>query len=168
MFDNPVVKYNNAGKDSSSNTPYTQNKFIYALKIGKWKYIVEFEEFPQNIFFVKFYRKKDKNSKRRFNVIYNDYESKFELTKILNVCLSITKEHYGKNNKASFGFIGSSSEKDRDVIRRYSLYSKFATSFFSKDKFEHYTNKEKGVYLLLNKSCNHNLAKIEDIINELI
>ncbi len=168
MFDSPVPHYNNVGKDNSSNTSYTIDKYIYTSKIGKWRYIFELEEFPKYIYFIKFYRKKDKNNKRRFNIIYNDFESKFELIKILNICLSITKDFYSKDNKSSFGFIGSPSNKDKNIIRRYSLYTKFATNFFSKEKFEHYTNKDKGLYLLLSKKSNHNLKDIEEIIYELL
>lgn len=131
-----------------------------SLKSGL-DYMVRVEEYPNNMYAVKFYLKSHSNSDRKYQLLTNTYEART----VINTCINIMLSVYDKNDKASFGFIGSNSDGESiSNTKRYRVYSKIIATYFSDKLFMHIENIDRSVYMLINRlELKHNPNLIEDI-----
>jgi len=126
---------------------------IYTFKTNKAKYIVEVEEYRQNIFIIKFYRKIDRFCKNKFNVLTNE----FNCTRIISTCVRILISILEKNHSASFGFLGSNTispnfiEKKEDT-QRFGIYKAVMENFVGDIVFSHAMDKIHSTYLMINRN----------------
>jgi hypothetical protein len=95
-----------------------------------------------------------------------------EARKVLNTCINIGYDIYAKNPFASFGFIGMPTVDGKEIeklkeTKRYKVYEKLAKFHFKPENFEHRRNKEKSLYLLLNKKKIQQNGKTYDEIKKM-
>jgi len=138
---------------------------IYTFKNRKnTQYIINVEEFHNDIFIVKFFTKALRLSNKKFNYLTDEKDAR----RIIFTCVELATKIYTDNPLASFGFIGSPTPKElnRDNkfldTKRFKVYTKFAKFFFSPQNFLHTLNPEYSLYILYNKnhiSKNNNLQK---------
>lgn len=123
---------------------------LYKFKSTKsnlW-YIVLIEQYKYNVFAVKFYPKKWSNSKFKYQLLTNTNEPR----KIINTCINVMLSIYEKYHDASFGFVGANKVgEELNETKRYKVYSTIIATYFSNEYFYHKENKEKSVYLLINR-----------------
>lgn len=115
-----------------------------------------------NIYAVKFYPKKYKDSKNKYRIATNTFEPR----RIINTCINIMLSIYKEDTMASFGFIGANglNENSTNCTKRYRVYSKIMATYFSSERFYHKENKEKSAYMLINKKSLH---KDENLISKI-
>lgn len=156
-------------KDEANQDGLLQVK-LYRFKSTKSKitYIVRVEKYMYNIYAVKFYPKKYKDSKNKYRIATNTFEPR----RIINTCINIMLSIYKENTMASFGFIGANglNENSTNCTKRYRVYSKIMATYFSSERFYHKENKEKSAYMLINKKSLHKdenlISKIESFFME--
>ena len=124
-------------------------------------YLVRVEEYPNNMYAVKFYLKNHSHSDKKYQLLTNTFEART----IINTCINIMLSVYEKNDNASFGFIGSNSDGEPVAnTKRYRVYSKIIATYFSDKLFMHIENIDKSVYMLINrKQLELNPNLIDDI-----
>lgn len=128
---------------------------IYTFKNRKnTVYIVNIEEYENDIFILKFHTKQHRLSKKRYNLLTHEKDAR----RVIYSCIQIGREILSINTLASFGFIGApipiECERGKNKYhrtKRFKVYQKFATFFFSPDNFEHRPNEQFSSYLLLNR-----------------
>jgi hypothetical protein len=143
---------------------------IYTFKNRKnTQYIVNVEEYDFDVFVIKFHTKSNRQSKNRYCLLTHEKDAR----RIIFTCIKIGQDIYSKNKNASFGFIGAPlikeiKEREKDAVlnntKRFKVYRKFATFFFSPDNFIHSENVLYSSYLLVNKESATSNPKIEDDI----
>lgn len=134
--------------------------YKFRFKTNKHTYIVDIEQYKNQIFILKFYLKNHRNSKNRFS--FRTHEG--QATAILSTCLKIAVELYIKIPLASFGFVGGNDVDEKiSNNKRYRIYKAVAFRFFSEEKFEHYKNDKNSLFLLFNKE-NQTINKEEVIL----
>lgn len=137
---------------------------LYTFKSTKsnlW-YIVLVEQYEHDVFAVKFYPKKWRNSKLKYQLLTGTNEPR----KIINTCINVMLSVYEKNPNASFGFVGANriNESSSNETKRYKVYSTIVATYFSNEFFFHKENKEKSAYLLINnKALSSNPTLVKDI-----
>lgn len=154
-------------KDEANQDGLLQVK-LYRFKSTKSKitYIVRVEKYMYNIYAVKFYPKKYKDSKNKYRIATNTFEPR----RIINTCINIMLSIYKEDTMASFGFIGANglNENSTNCTKRYRVYSKIMATYFSSERFYHKENKEKSAYMLINKKSLHKdenlISKIESFL----
>ena len=124
-------------------------------------YIVLVEQYKYDVFAVKFYPKKWRNSKNKYRLLTKTYEPR----RIINTCINIMLSIYDKNKNASFGFVGANriGESIKET-KRYKVYSTIIATYFSDQLFYHKENKDKSAYLLIN---NNSLSKNPSLIRDI-
>jgi len=165
--------YNGIG-DHDKNALIKEHK--YAFKTSKnISYIVNVEQYKHEVFVLKFHLKKHSDSPKKYNLLlfnskdhYKNYKCQ-DARKVLHTCVLIGKEIASKHPHASFGFIGMPTIHDGSIeplkeTPRYQLYQKLAYFFFKEEHYEHRRNKDKSVYLLLNKK---KIEKNPNILNDI-
>lgn len=160
-------EYRKATCIKGSHDTYLQNH-IYSFKTSKKKsYIVNVEEYLHDVFILKFHTKATTWSKKKYTLLTNDHEAR----KIIFTCIQIGLEIYNSKPTASFGFIGAPTKNEikrkhiLEKTKRFRVYRKFATFFFSPNNFLHSANERYSSYLLINRQkINHD----PDITNKII
>lgn len=145
--------------------PYYSAKFIMKrkpvyqgmIRIDQWrfqsektgrKYIVDVEVYDKHIYSVKFYPKEKANSKSRFSCLTGDFEPR----RIVLTCIYILKIYIESDEQSSFAFVGAHSEGEpQESNKRFRFYSRMMTTYVGESIFEHYSDEEKGAYLLARK-----------------
>lgn len=132
-----------------------RKKYIFTFKSTKDStiYIVNVDEYDFHVYIVKFYRKKDRLSKNKFNLLSRSNDAR----KIIYTCIDIGKEIAGKNELASFGFIGAPTPEEKEQknikkTKRFRVYDKYAAFYFNPNNYIHLRNEQYSSYLLINKS----------------
>lgn len=76
----------------------------------------------------------------------------------------------GRDEKASFFFIGAEDEKDQKgmVSRRFRLYRRFVLSTISGDKFDHYRRNDLSLYILVNREYVDDTASYADELADMV
>lgn len=160
MFDSfyPFFKLNKRLPNYQHNK-YDYVDIYYFDGSSNERYLVEVEVYEKYfLYVVKFYRRKDKNIKHKFNINTNLNEA----TPIIRTCINIMLTQYKKNVFASFGFIGANSlaETSKENTKRFRIYSKVMQNMFSLVEFEHIVYGEGSAYLMLNRHTISNNATI--------
>lgn len=173
MFDiDTSYHYRRVGDHSAltTNRKLVEHLSIYSFKTSNYPYLVEVEQYPHNIYVLKFYRRIHKGNKERFNLLTNEGRC----SRIVGTCFSIFMDIYKKNPLASFGFIGSytidkktGNVEPKSSTKRFKIYSLAVISYFGEETFTHFQNPANSVYLAIS---NKNIAvmKIADEANKIL
>lgn len=136
-----------------TNKPRHVVSWLYRFKTRlNHTYIVEAHQHDYDLFIIKFYKKNEKLSKHRYNVMYNDFDG----WRIMGTCLRVAQDILKHKPEASFGFMGEptmkecENENSRKVTKRYRVYKQIAVSYFSPDGWDHVWVEEISAYMLFN------------------
>lgn len=108
--------------------PYnTVHRFTFR-GFNRQRYIVLVEEYPFDVFALKFYLHAHRLSSKKYQLLTGFHD----VSRIIRTCIEIFLHFYQTNNEASFGFIGSNlvDESLRET-KRYRVYSQVMKNFFS-------------------------------------
>jgi len=136
---------------------------IYHFKSPKTKqwYIVRVEEYPHHFFGVKFYLKSDSNNPHKYNRLSGLNEPRA----VINTCIAIMFDVEKNNPQASFGFIGANITGEGFAnTKRFRVYRRILTTYFSEDIFYHYQVIEQSAYALVRRT---ELEKNTDMIEQI-
>jgi hypothetical protein len=152
MFDSPF-EYRKADVRKGALGNQIDYIIIYTFDTGKCRYIVEVEHYDHNFYIVKYYPKKCKNYKYRFNILTSEYIA----PRIIATCLRIIESITKKDPAANFGFVGSPTvmpemnwREGQANTKRFRLYKYAFESYFGHEMFTHYMNVVSSVYLIIN------------------
>ena len=88
-----------------------------------------------------------------------------EARPVIHTCIAIMQEISEKDQRASFGFVGSNMKGETvDYTKRFKIYSRMMVTYFSEEVFEHFMLVSKSAYLLIRKS---ELAIHPDLLHDL-
>lgn len=126
-----------------------EKEHLYTFRCrNNYQYMVIVEEYDYNFFAIKFHLKKDRDNKKKYEILtnYND------APRVIRTCVDIMIALYNKNPYCSFGFKGSNSDSELPAnTKRFRIYKQVMEYFFSLEKFFHFYDKNSIAYLLLNK-----------------
>jgi len=136
---------------------------IYTFKSNcNLTYLVRCQLHTNSFYAVKFHLKNHTDSGDKYKFLTNRGNSQI----ILNTVLVIMESLVTENPYVSFGILGAPllSEKSKFKTKRYRLYSRIFSTFFSPLTFSHFVCKKSSAYLLINRtSTTENLKdKIEE------
>ena len=131
-----------------------------STRTKKW-YIVRVEQYPNDFYGIKFYLKDDRLNPHKYNRLTGLNEPR----PIIHTCIAILMELAEQNPNASFGFIGANllGESDHET-KRFRVYRRILTTYFSEEHFLHYQIIEKSAYALVRR---HVLENNPDLIKEI-
>ena len=173
MFDiGTSYTYCRVGDHSSLtvNRKFVEHLSIYRFKTNNYTYLVEVERYPHHIYVLKFYQRKYKGSKEKFNLLTHEGRC----SRIVGTCFSIFMDIYNKNPLASFGFIGAhtidkktGATEQKNNTKRYRIYSLAVMSYFGEETFTHLADPSNSVYLAISNK-NQSVMKIADEANKIL
>ncbi|HWZ03824.1 MAG TPA: hypothetical protein VNX40_09450 [Mucilaginibacter sp.] len=145
-------------KDGSSHLFTLVYKFH--SPITKYIYILHADYHEENVFAIKFYAKKDRNSDYKYSLLTN----KGDVGNILITCLKAIPLILKDYPDASFGFIGSrtidmesKTAEDYGNNQRFRIYRRIIDKKIGLNIFEHYVYEPISGYLLVNKSARQDI-----------
>jgi hypothetical protein len=153
----PHYPYTFLTRLSSGEVPVLVYHFR-STKTKRW-YIVRVEQYPHDFYGIKFYLKSDGRSPRKYNRLTGLNEPR----PIIYTCIAILMELAERYPNSSFGFIGANliGESENET-KRFRVYRRILTTYFSEEHYLHYQIKEKSAYALVRKTTlenNPNLIK---------
>ncbi|MCC6413495.1 MAG: hypothetical protein IT270_17685 [Saprospiraceae bacterium] len=163
MFDR-IYAYRKADKQRGV-TGETVHLFVF--RTTKRRCIIfeahEFSTCPLMV--VKFFDKAHKLSDKRFSLLNGSNEA----GSIIRTALEIMLELYKSNPFLSFAFMGAPDEDgDLRETRRFRIYREMLKRLFSDLDFQHIQQKEKSLYVLLNRNyCGTQPERQNDIFSTL-
>lgn len=155
MYDIKFIQKDNC-KDGSDHL-FT---FIYKFFCTDTKlhYIIRAEYHRENVFAIKFYCKKDKRSKYKYNKIIN--KNKYStVLKIFQTCLAIIPQLLSQYPNCNFAILSSRSidfsnpkklTENLQKNQRFRIYTKFLQDRIGNKTFTHFQYQKYSSYLLLN------------------
>lgn len=161
-------EFRHAGSGRKKDPPLIQeHKYTFKASPKNLKYIVNVEEYPHNVYVLKFHLKNHTHSKWKYCELTD--VGLVPARKILFTCIDIGYQIRSKNELASFGFLGNPTKeevrtKHFNKTKRFRVYDNYARFFFSPDTYEHIMDEEKSIYLLLNKKA---VAKEPKLLSEI-
>ena len=139
-------------------------KLLYSFKSNKshQTYWVWVEVYSQHFYAVKFHLKAHRDSDKKYNILTGLNEPR----ECIQTCMAIMKEVSGKDDKASFGFIGANSIGESELeTKRFRVYSRYMQTYFNSEEFEHHYNLMKSAYLII---CKQQLKDNPNLINDIV
>lgn len=137
------------------------------------KYVINIEEYKEDLFAIKFYPKCLKRSDFKYNRIIN----KGDVINVLMTCASTIPHILIRNKNASFGFVGSRTIDFRNAFiesynenKRYRIYSELIKQVIGDKTFVHIEYEKISGYLLLNRNFSSIATKekrIKQVLNEI-
>lgn len=130
-------------------------KYFFDTEDGT-RYIIHLEHYPNNIFVIKFYPRKLKNNKFRYNVL----TKRGHFTKIIRTNINLLISFYKQYPDSHFGFIGAKTycpikktfTESEAMTRRFMIYRYAMVNLINPDDFDHHEDKNKSTYLLINSN----------------
>jgi len=155
----PHYPYTFLTRQSTGDVPVLIYHFR-SSRTKKW-YIVRVEEYPNKFFGIKFYLKDDRLNPHKYNRLTGLNEPR----PIINTCIAILMELAEQYPGSSFGFIGANliGESEKET-KRFRVYRRILTTYFSEEHYLHYQIIEKSAYALV---CKHVVEKNPNIIREI-
>lgn len=131
-----------------------------STRTKKW-YIVRIEQYPDEFFGIKFYLKDDRLNPHKYNRLTGLNEPR----PVIYTCIAILMELAEKKPNASFGFIGANMPgENENETKRFRVYRRILTTYFSEETYLHYQIIEKSAYALIRRSVlENNPGIIQDI-----
>lgn len=134
-----------------SHESYLKGTSIYSFRSTKSSltYLVRVEHYKMDVYIIKFFLKNNRLSPYKYNLLTNTFEPR----RIINTCINILLDVYHTHPEASFGFIGANKiGETEDNTKRYRVYKKIVTTYFTDIYFYHHYNVDKSAYILINKA----------------
>lgn len=136
-------------KDYNSESIKT---YVYQVKSSRTQieYFVNLEEFPFDVFAIKFHLKSDNKAKEKYKMKSNANEAKT----IFRTCVNILIEHHKLNRMSTYVVVGSNSLEELSIenTQRYRIYKYMLTNFICHVEFEHFKFEKQSIYLVLNRN----------------
>jgi hypothetical protein len=155
VFDS-YYQLNKVGVDKAHNKKYLIEVITYSFKSDRNYYLVEVELYRYDIYIIKFFLKKDKRNKLKYNVL----TSENRCSKIISTCVRIMLQIHEKNLLASFGFLGANTIKKeigynepKEMTKRFQVYKKAMYALLGIKTFTHYYDADNSTYLMINNKC---------------
>ncbi|MEM6831968.1 MAG: hypothetical protein AAF551_15765 [Bacteroidota bacterium] len=134
---------------------------LYSFNGKSSRYLVEVEAWEMDVYVLKFYSKKHKNSKHKFSLLSDDFDAQGVIGTVIRIAVKILE----KNRNASFGFIGSPrKEENQGNTQRFRVYRQIMKNFFGYDTWEHFESEKSSSYLMLNNCHENPQDKAVDIV----
>lgn len=118
-------------------------------------YLVEIEKFKLNTFVIKFFLKKHKKNKHRYNLLSNEYKCRMVVMTIVNILLDVLRT----NKDCNFAFIGSNTTDNRgnekeskNKTKRFRVYRRVVENKIGPKTFSHFQSEQGSSYLLVNNA----------------
>lgn len=139
--------------------------------------ILEVFKYPENVYVIKFFQKKNKLSKNRYSIQYSLNEIKNKgykngsqnFIRTLDTVLKIGIDYLKKDDIASFGFMGAPKPKELEENKqddgtvhnttRYSVYKSYSLRYFNPEKFKFIDSKTSSIFFIRNEKNKDNLPK---------
>jgi hypothetical protein len=133
----------------------------------RYIYILHADYHEENVFAIKFYAKKDRNSDYKYSMLTN----KGDVGNILITCLNVIPVILKDYPEASFGFIGSRTfDKESHTVedfqnnQRFRVYRRIVERKIGFYTFEHFVYEAISGYLLVNKLSGQDVNTSEKTI----
>ncbi len=111
-------------------------------------YTVHVEEYPMDIYAIKFYLQAHSNSPNKYQLLTGFSQA----PRIIRTCIEIFLALLDKSNESSLCFIGTNTlEEGKLETKRFRIYKKVMQNFFSPQYFEHRYFGKESLYFMLNK-----------------
>lgn len=124
----------------------------YKFHSEKELYLVRLEEYPFDVFAIKFYPKSFEDSPNKYRLLTNHGNP----MPIIRTCINIMIDILNKFPGASLGFMGIEMENEHiGNTKRYRIYRQLMENFFSPVNFSHHVYIPQSIYLLLNRNSKH-------------
>ena len=146
-------------REKSGDVPVLLYHFR-STRSNQW-YIVRVEQFPMHFYGIKFFLKSDSNNPNK----YNRLTGLNEVRPVINTCIAILLTIAKQDMESSFGFIGANiqGESERET-KRFRVYKRILTTYFSEEHFYHYQIIEKSAYALVRRSA---IEKNSNLVNDI-
>lgn len=119
-----------------------------STRTNQW-YIVRVEEYPHHFYGIKFYLKADALNPHKYSRMTHLNEAR----PVIRTCIAILLEIAENDLSASFGFIGANMEGEGSAeTKRFRVYRRILTSYFSQEKFEHYQIIQQSAYAMVRRT----------------
>ena len=126
-------------------------------------YTVHVEEYPMNVYAIKFHLQAHSNSLNRYQLLTGYSQA----PRIIRTCIEIFLALFEKNNESSLCFIGTNTfGEGKSETKRFRIYKGVMQNFFSPQFFEHRYFANKSLYLMLNKR--KNMEELNKVISGII
>lgn len=129
---------------------FMKHRLLYSFKSPKshQTYWVWVEVYQEHFYAVKFHLKNHRGSDKKYNVMTGLWEAR----QCIQTCMAIMDEIADKDPTASFGFIGANMINESEVYtKRFRVYERYMTSYFSNSEYVHVVNYQKSAYMLINR-----------------
>ena len=155
----PHYSYTFLMREQSQEIPVWVYHFR-STRSRQW-YIVRIEEYPNKFFGIKFYLKADSLNPHKYNRLTGLNEAR----PVINTCIALMMEFARQHQDSSFGFIGANliGEGERET-KRFRVYKKLLTTYFSEEHYYHYQILEKSAYALINREI---IAQNPNIVTQI-
>lgn len=148
--------------------------FTFQSQSNGLKYVINVEEYNEDLYAIKFYPKCLRKSDFKYNKIIN----KGDVINVLMTCASVIPYFLAINSNASFGFVGSRTINSETYTfvenyidnKRYRIYSYLIKEVIGDKTFVHIEYENISGYLLININSNDILTKesnIKTMLNEI-
>jgi hypothetical protein len=154
---------------------------IYKVRTQHQKkvYFIQVDVFKNDVYFIKFYQKKDANHPDKYKKRYGNIK---EFTRIVATCLKLSKKIVRKNPEAIFSFHGQWDQNDvyneRTISQRFSIYLRVLSSKINTDNYTFYLIQDLNILAIIpiHRYTSKNITKIlshfnalyEERLNELV
>lgn len=141
------------GRDVAHNKEFLVSIITYNFKTPKYMYLVEVEKFKNNTFVIKYFLKKHKKHKLKYNMLSKEFKARPIVMTIINILIEIL----AKNKDCSFAFIGANTidsksreEESKINTKRFRVYRRLVENKIGPQTFTHFQSVEGSSYLLVN------------------
>ncbi|GAA4795334.1 hypothetical protein GCM10023231_24690 [Olivibacter ginsenosidimutans] len=170
MFDGSY-HFQKVGNQIPNGRPYLERLLTFTFRtdpVSKRNkghiYIVEVEKYNHNIYVIKYYPKRLKNSPKRFNILTGEKKC----SKIVGTCLQIMLYILERDKFANFGFLGSNSydpstqkEESKSNTKRFRVYKRAMENTFGDENFTHFNDIESSVYIIMNNNNDNHETTVQ-------
>ncbi len=128
--------------------------YHYKVKTKSGKpYYIRVEEYPNTVFFLKFYPKSLEHSPKKFRNRFMYEKDRESLSRLVATCIQLAKSIRRQIPQAIFAFYGQWDEVDvqraSSVSQRFRIYRRVVSSLFSGETFKHLVVDSLNVYVLI-------------------
>lgn len=118
----------------------------FVSKKSNLEYIVLIERYNNNVYAVKFYLKKDKKNKRKYQTLTRSNEPRTIIMSVMKIMMTYAKEH----PDSSFIFIGTNGpDESKANTKRFRVYRHLVNTYISQEQFTHLQDEQNSIYMLL-------------------
>lgn len=157
MFDTAYT-YTKIGTDTNITKKHLVKTHIYFFDTDNAeRYIINVEEYKNDVFILKFHPRRYKGNKYRYNLLTNTGN----FTKIVRTNIEVLREFHQNYPNSHFGFLGAKTycpinkcfTEEDNTTARFRLYKYCVVNLISPDHFDHHHDPTNSTYLLINSKC---------------